>query len=95
MVQNNSEVHAKEEIKEIFCVTVNFKTPEKEFPEILIRWQVLSQIATIFDPMGYAAPVVLCGKLLMREVIVYSDEMGIEWDDLLPRNIRENGIYSL
>lgn len=30
----------------------------------------------------------------MREVIVYSDEMGIEWDDLLPRNIRENGIYS-
>lgn len=75
----------------ISCVTVRLETLDKEFPEILTKRQVLSQIATIFDPMGYAAPIILCGKLLMREVIVYLDEMGkkLDWDDPLPRNLRE------
>ena len=62
-----------------------------EPPKELTKRQLLSQISTIFDPMGFVTPVTLSGKLLMRQVIEYTDENGnkLDWDDPLPKEFKE------
>ena len=67
---------------------------EGEPPKELTKRQLLSQISTIFDPMGFVTPVTLSGKLLMRRVIEYTDENGnkLDWDDPLPKEFKE-GCY--
>ncbi|XP_037776637.1 uncharacterized protein LOC119573492 [Penaeus monodon] len=46
---------------------------------------ILSQIASIYDPLGFAVPVLLKAKILMRLVISRSESKdgGIKWDDPL------------
>ncbi|XP_021358095.1 uncharacterized protein LOC110453467 [Mizuhopecten yessoensis] len=45
---------------------------------------LLSTVHSIFDPLGFVAPVVLGGRLLMREAIHNND---IGWDEVLPYNV--------
>ncbi|XP_037774994.1 uncharacterized protein LOC119572052 [Penaeus monodon] len=42
---------------------------DDKFPEHLTRRMILSQIASIYDPLGFAVPVLLKAKFLMRLVI--------------------------
>ncbi|XP_047499242.1 uncharacterized protein LOC125046242 [Penaeus chinensis] len=58
---------------------------DDKFPEHLIRRMLLSQIASIYDPLGFAVPVLLKAKILMRLVISKgeSKDGGIKWDDTL------------
>ena len=45
---------------------------------------VLSVINGIFDPLGFIAPVILGGRLLLRQAI---QNNSIDWDDLLPNDL--------
>ncbi|XP_063596234.1 uncharacterized protein LOC134773087 [Penaeus indicus] len=58
---------------------------DDKFPEHLTRRMILSQIASIYDPLGFAVPVLLKAKILMRLVISQgeSKDGGIKWDDPL------------
>ncbi|XP_047482843.1 uncharacterized protein LOC125034852 [Penaeus chinensis] len=58
---------------------------DDKFPEHLTRRMLLSQIASIYDPLGFAVPVLLKAKILMRLVISKgeSKDGGIKWDDPL------------
>ncbi|KAK3086079.1 hypothetical protein FSP39_013163 [Pinctada imbricata] len=42
---------------------------------------VLSTLHSVFDPLGFAAPFILLGRMIFRELI---DELACGWDDLLP-----------
>ena len=43
-----------------------------DLPQILTKRIVLSQIATIYDPIGLVTPFTLKGKLLMRRVVSHT-----------------------
>ncbi|XP_060810246.1 uncharacterized protein LOC132904333 [Amyelois transitella] len=45
--------------------------------------QVLSDIARIYDPMGWIAPVVLTAKIFIQKLW----KSGLSWDDELPENL--------
>lgn len=45
----------------------------------LTRRGVLSALASLFDPLGFLAPYVLVGKLIMQHCC-----NGLEWDEVLP-----------
>ncbi|XP_071100525.1 uncharacterized protein [Haliotis cracherodii] len=46
---------------------------------------VLSTINSLYDPMGFVAPVIIKGKILLRELI----SQKLEWDDMLPEELRQ------
>ncbi|XP_052089785.1 uncharacterized protein LOC127726448 [Mytilus californianus] len=60
------------------------------------RRGVLSTINSLYDPIGFAAPVIIRGKLLMRQML--SSSSTIDWDDPLPELLNqqwESWVHSL
>ena len=55
------------------------------------RRGVLSIINSVYDPLGLAAPVILRGKLLLRQLVIMgkkgSDDAALGWDDPLPERL--------
>ena len=46
---------------------------------------ILSTISTIFDPLGFVAPILLEGKVILQELC----RNDISWDDSIPDEIRD------
>ena len=44
----------------------------------------LSRIATLFDPLGFFAPYIIHGKMLMQELWLH----GLDWNDPLEEDLR-------
>ena len=66
---------------DVFSMQPNI--PDRPFT----RRGLLSVVNSIFDPMGFASPVVLEGKLLQREIIpskTCKEDSSYGWDDELP-----------
>ena len=58
----------------------------KNPPEVLTRRQYYSQVQSLFDPIGFLAPVLLRAKVLLRRT--WEDSCAnLKWDDPLPRDI--------
>ena len=55
------------------------------------RRGVLSVINSVYDPLGLAAPVILRGKLLLRQLVIMGkkggDNIALGWDDPLPERL--------
>ncbi|XP_071833874.1 uncharacterized protein [Apostichopus japonicus] len=49
-------------------------------PDCCTKRMVLSEVNGIFDPIGLAAPVIIKGKMLLREMT----HGGVDWDEPLP-----------
>lgn len=51
--------------------------------------QLLSEIATLYDPIGCLAPMIVKAKILMQDVwqLKKNDDKKYNWDDKLPKNI--------
>lgn len=58
--------------------TFTFNIPEPQKP--FTRRGVLSTINSVFDPLGFLAPVTVEGRLLLRELV----SQGTDWDSPLP-----------
>ena len=63
--------------EDAFLISINLK----ERP--LTRRGILSGISSVYDPLGLVSPVVLKGKLIMKDLC----GKGTEWDDPVPENI--------
>ncbi|XP_011881006.1 PREDICTED: uncharacterized protein LOC105569270, partial [Vollenhovia emeryi] len=50
------------------------------------KWQVLSAIAKLFDPLGWASPTVIFAKMFMQTLWTLS----LNWDDVLPPDERNH-----
>ncbi|XP_061512596.1 uncharacterized protein LOC133393156 [Anopheles gambiae] len=68
-------------LEDWFSVSV----PDFDNPEGMTRRKLLSQLAKIFDPLGFFGPVITYAKLILREV----GELQIDWDDSIPTEIDE------
>ncbi|KAL0153706.1 hypothetical protein M9458_050984 [Cirrhinus mrigala] len=60
-----------------------FEVPDAGKP--LTRRGVLSTINSLFDPLGFAAPVTINGKFILRDLTLGS----IEWDSPLPQDTED------
>ena len=52
---------------------------------ITTRREMLSALASQFDPLGILAPCLLGGKLILQKITA----LGLEWNDSFPSNILE------
>ena len=48
------------------------------------RRGILSTVSSIFDPLGFVAPLLLEGKSVLQELC----RLEVGWDDLIPEDIR-------
>ncbi|XP_028656694.1 uncharacterized protein LOC114650672 [Erpetoichthys calabaricus] len=63
-----------------------FYAPETERP--YTRRGVLSTVNSLFDPLGFLAPVTIRGRLLLREL----SRHGSDWDTNLPEGMHEQWV---
>ncbi|XP_062558009.1 uncharacterized protein LOC134222881 [Armigeres subalbatus] len=57
--------------------------PARNESEGISRKKILSDIAKIFDPLGFVGPVITAAKLIFREVGM----LNINWDDEVPEHL--------
>lgn len=62
-----------------FRYTVQLPTPETP----ITKRKVISDIARLFDPLGWLAPVIVTAKVFIQRLWL----AGIEWDDELPDHL--------
>lgn len=62
-----------------------FKPSEVKQVEHWSKRQVLSEIAKLFDPLGWLAPCIARAKILMQDI--WRLPKGIDWDSKLPDHI--------
>ena len=60
--------------------TFTYKSSKVEKP--FTRRGILSTINSLYDPIGFIAPVIIQGKIFLREVT----SLGYKWDDPLPED---------
>ena len=79
---------AKNILHPVLGVTFNFKKASfqivvnvKDKP--LTRRSVLSQVSAVFDPFGFAAPVIIKAKLILRELC----RVELGWDEPIPEQL--------
>lgn len=62
-----------------------FNMSIKEFPQnpVTTKRILLSEIASLYDPLGWIAPVIIKTKQLLQETW----PLQLKWDDVLPDNI--------
>ena len=84
------------------ALTFSISLPEKPFT----RRGVLLVINSRYDPLGFATPVTLPGRLLLRQLTILGNEKGndsllLGWDDPLPTSLWKKwhewtvGLYDL
>lgn len=56
--------------------------PTYSVPEVLTKCMILSQVNSIYDPLGLAGPYTVRAKILMRKLWTY--ETKLDWDDPIP-----------
>ena len=68
-----------DKLRDFFSVTVSTGKADNTKRGILVK------IARIYDPLGVASPLTLCGKLLYREACNFR----IGWDEQLPSDLAD------
>ncbi|XP_068235508.1 uncharacterized protein [Palaemon carinicauda] len=70
---------------------IDINTSNRMIPKDLTKRMVLSQVSTIYDPLGLIIPFTLNAKVLMREPITISHSEGnrCDWDDPMSDEMRE------
>ena len=70
-----------ESVSFIFDVDVT----QKETTKGITRRHVLSTAASLFDPLGFLAPILLIPKLVMQQLC----RMKLDWDDAAPDDLKK------
>lgn len=64
-----------------FTYHVNLGEEKKEYS----KRNIVSEVAQLFDPLGWLAPVVILAKIQLQELWV----AGLDWDETVPQQIDE------
>ena len=62
--------------------TFTFRVSHVEKP--YTKRGLLSVINSLYDPLGFAAPVTIEGKFILRKMLALKSQSAVEWDDPLP-----------
>jgi len=65
--------------EDVFTFVLHITEEEWEWS----KWNLLSKIATLFDPLGLLTLFLISAKLLMQEVWIH----GLDWDERLPQKL--------
>ena len=71
--------------------TDTFFYEPKEFNKPMTRRGVISVISSIFDPLGFASPFIITGKMIFQEMT----KMKLSWDEVMPEVIKKGGKIGL
>ena len=63
---------------------------QKEIPSNLTKRMILSQVSSIYDPLGLAGPFTVRAKIMMQKL--WGSEMKLDWDDPVPEEARQGWI---
>ena len=63
-----------------FCIAL------KESP--VTRRSILSSVASVYDPLGFLAPVILVGKRILQQLCI----QDYAWDDPVPEELQRNWV---
>ena len=66
--------------------SLSFSRPKLDETEPLTKRKVSSAVASVFDPLGLAAPLVLLGKLFMQQL--WCLDPKVDWDSPLSDELR-------
>ncbi|XP_046145664.1 uncharacterized protein LOC123988949 [Osmia bicornis bicornis] len=58
--------------------------PQADSPPASTKRSILSEVASLFDPFGWVAPVLVTAKILMQDLWI----LGADWDQTLPEDIQ-------
>ena len=61
-----------------------------EIPSNLTKRMILSQVNSIYDPLGLAGPFTVRAKIMMRKL--WGSELKLDWDDPIPDEARQGWI---
>lgn len=62
----------------------------REIPTNLTKRMILSQVNSIYDPLGLAGPFTVRAKIIMRKLL--GSEAKLDWDDPVPEEYRKRWI---
>ena len=65
------------------CQTDSFVFKTSTRIEVKTKREVLQEISSIYDPLGFLLPVVMIAKILMQDIW----RAGTDWDDVLPSDL--------
>ncbi|XP_046145684.1 uncharacterized protein LOC123989001 [Osmia bicornis bicornis] len=65
--------------------TLNFSTISATQRTQFTKRLILSEVAQLFDPLGFVAPVIIRAKILIQELWLQE----LSWDDILPLHITQ------
>ena len=66
--------------------TLYVRVREKLFKPVNTKSQLLSWIASIYDPLGFVGPYVLVGRILFQEL----QQLKLGWKDPVPENFKKD-----
>ena len=68
--------------------TDQFRLTISEFPstEVVTKRTLVSDIARVFDVLGWFSPAIVCMKILLQRLW----EQGVDWDDSVPGEIEDS-----
>ena len=84
----------------IFTVKLNFSEKKRKvrtgpdlknaeipycLPSKMTKREILSQLSGLWDPQGFAAPIIIKGKIRMRRLWL----LKLDWDDPIPADTRK------
>ena len=69
---------------------INREQIPKEIPTNLTKRMILSQVNSIYDPLGLAGPFTVRAKIMMRRL--WGSEAKLDWDDPVPEDVRRSWI---
>ena len=70
---------------DMFCFKVSMPKPSS----IVTKRTILSEIARLFDPLGWLAPVTIKAKILLQNLWM----QGAEWDSPAPKVLQQQWLY--
>ncbi|XP_065094522.1 uncharacterized protein LOC135715039 [Ochlerotatus camptorhynchus] len=87
--EENLAIRASEGINLDPDPSVKFEIPPINPDEVLTKRQVLSIIATLFDPLGFIGTTITAAKVFMQLLWTLEDEDGkrINWDKPIPSTV--------
>lgn len=65
------------------------KNPKPIACDALTKRKILSQVNSIYDPLGLAGSVTVKAKILMRQLWI--SDLTLDWDDPIPSITRKTG----
>ncbi|XP_036138905.1 uncharacterized protein LOC118644436 [Monomorium pharaonis] len=68
--------------------TFHFSFTDSQTPSTISKRSILSEVSSLFDPLGLIGPVIVVAKVLLQELW----QLGLDWDESIPQDLHAKWI---